>query len=135
LAWTRQMISLRLTQVGDLIGMPHVLGARGPDAYDCWGLCVEVYSRAGVRLPDYGAGALTREHTKELLDNYVPNHALWIQKPEDWCFAYSARPGHLGLCIQDRVLHSARKLGVVLQKLDQFKMIYPNVMFARWRDE
>jgi len=128
------MIELRITQIQDLIGKPHVLGARGPDAYDCWGLCVEVYARAGVRLPDYGAGALTRERAKQLSNNHVPNHALWIQKPENWCFVYCARQGHIGINIQDRVLHSARKLGVVLQRLDQFKMIYPDMAFARWRE-
>jgi len=128
------MIELRITQIQDLIGKPHVLGARGPDAYDCWGLCVEIYARAGVRLPDYGAGALTRDDAKQLVNNMAPNHALWIQKPEDWCFVYCGRLGHIGLSIHDRVLHSARALGVVLQRLDQFKLAYPNVMFARWRE-
>jgi cell wall-associated NlpC family hydrolase len=128
------MISLRITQIGDLIGKPHKLGASGPDAYDCWGLCVEVYARAGVCLPAYDAGALSHARTRDLVNNMAPNHALWIQRPEDWCFAYCSRLGHIGLCVQDRVLHSAHTLGVVLQRLDQFKTIYPNTMFARWKE-
>jgi cell wall-associated NlpC family hydrolase len=36
------------------IGKPWVSGARGPDAFDCWGLLYEVYKvRYGVTLPLY----------------------------------------------------------------------------------
>lgn len=37
----------------DLIGIPFADLGRGPDAYDCWGLVVEVSRRLGKRLPDY----------------------------------------------------------------------------------
>jgi cell wall-associated NlpC family hydrolase len=36
----------------DLIGKPFVLGARGPDSFDCYGLVMEVLGRAGQRVPD-----------------------------------------------------------------------------------
>jgi hypothetical protein len=40
--------------VSDLIGCPFVAGARGPDAYDCYGLVRELYRRAhGVEIPNF----------------------------------------------------------------------------------
>jgi cell wall-associated NlpC family hydrolase len=39
-------------EFADLIGKPFVLGARGPLAFDCYGLVMEVLARAGQRVPD-----------------------------------------------------------------------------------
>lgn len=36
----------------DLLGKPFRWGARGPDAFDCWGLVMAVFRRAGVDLKD-----------------------------------------------------------------------------------
>ncbi|MFK3740975.1 C40 family peptidase [Massilia sp. TN1-12] len=44
-----------MADVSDLIGTPFVYGARGPAAYDCYGLVMECARRDGVRLPDFGA--------------------------------------------------------------------------------
>lgn len=38
----------------DLIGVPFRYGARGPDAFDCYGLVMEMHRRAGLTLPDFG---------------------------------------------------------------------------------
>lgn len=40
-------------EYGDLIGCPFRLGARGPDEFDCYGLVMELYRRAGQSVPDY----------------------------------------------------------------------------------
>lgn len=37
----------------DLIGKPFEYSGRGPDKFDCYGLAVEIYKRAGFTLPDY----------------------------------------------------------------------------------
>lgn len=37
----------------DLLGKRFEYGGRGPDAFDCYGLAVELYRRAGLALPDY----------------------------------------------------------------------------------
>jgi len=37
----------------DLLGKPFEYGARGPDAFDCYGLACELYRRSGLQLPDY----------------------------------------------------------------------------------
>lgn len=48
----RPMIAL----VNETIGSPWKLGARGPKAFDCWGLvCFAYLRRFGVALPGHGA--------------------------------------------------------------------------------
>src|SRR5690606_16899660 len=37
------------------LGEPYVWGAAGPDAWDCSGLMLEAWARAGVALPHYSA--------------------------------------------------------------------------------
>lgn len=41
--------------VSDLIGVRFVDSGRDPaKGLDCWGLCMEVYRRMGITVPDYG---------------------------------------------------------------------------------
>lgn len=37
----------------DLVGKAYRNGGRGNDAYDCWGLVIEIYRRQGITLNDY----------------------------------------------------------------------------------
>lgn len=39
----------------DLLGRPFAYGGRGPERYDCYGLAIEIYRRAGLTLPDYAS--------------------------------------------------------------------------------
>lgn len=41
-----------MIDVGDLVGLPYRDGGRGPDAYDCYGLVIEIFRRAGKSMPD-----------------------------------------------------------------------------------
>jgi len=41
----------------DLIGVPFEYGARGPNAYDCYGLLMEMYRRVGLNITDYGSSS------------------------------------------------------------------------------
>jgi len=53
----------------DLLDKRYEKGARGPDAYDCYGLVMEVFKRAGVALPDYGC-AESPEGVAELITRF-----------------------------------------------------------------
>jgi len=128
------MIDLRLDALQDLIGKPYARSARGPDAFDCWGLCAEVYRRAGFTLPDYRDGHLTHKQTSALIKGLAQDHADWIDAPEPWCFVYDKHDGHIGLFVRGYVLHSARPLGVTLQRLEHFALVHPRIAFARWRE-
>lgn len=46
-----------MVDFADLIGAPFAYGARGPDAFDCYGLVLELARRDGKTLPDFGNGA------------------------------------------------------------------------------
>lgn len=45
----------------DLIGRPFVRGARGPEAYDCYGLILEMNRREGLELPDFHSPDTVRD--------------------------------------------------------------------------
>lgn len=42
-----------MTEFADLIGIPFVWGARGPHAYDCYGLVMEMARRSGCPVPEF----------------------------------------------------------------------------------
>lgn len=124
-------LDLTPEDVQDLIGKPHARDARGPDKFDCWGICMEVYARLGVALPDYATQGLTHTEIQELSNGHSKDRADWIKKPEPWCFVFA--DGHMGLFHSGRVLHSARGIGCIWQRLDEFQIVYPKTRFARWR--
>jgi cell wall-associated NlpC family hydrolase len=128
------MIDLHPDAIQDLIGKRYAIGARGPDSFDCWGVCAEVYRRAGRALPDYRAASLTHAQTRALVQDIAPDHADWIATPEPWCFVFDRRSGHMGLFWRGYVLHAARGKGVVMERIDHFELAYPSLAFARWRD-
>ena len=126
------MKDLKPEDVQDLIGKPHARDARGPEFYDCWGIAAEVYSRLGIQLPDYSTKGLRHSEIQDLSNGHAKDHADWIDKPEPWCFVFA--DGHMGLFHSGRVLHSARKIGCIWQRLEEFQTVYPDAKFARWRD-
>jgi len=126
------MNDLHIADVQDLIGRPYVHGARGPEAFDCWGVCAEVYRRRGVELPDYEVRHLNHAQTLALIMGNVDDHAEWIDEPDDWAFVFDERSGHIGLHWRGSVMHAARGLGVVVCPLRQFVQMHPRSRFARW---
>jgi cell wall-associated NlpC family hydrolase len=46
-------MALSFSLYGDLLGKPWREDARGPDAYDCLGLAIEVQRRRGLAVPDF----------------------------------------------------------------------------------
>ena len=71
--------------IDDLIGLPYLKGGRGPDAYDCWGLCEEVCRRAGVEVPSVRTPPTRADRndlfcsTKEIFTK--------VSRPSPWCLA------------------------------------------------
>lgn len=51
------MDSTKRVAIADLIGIPFEFGGRGPDSFDCYGLLMEMYSRIGKSIPDYGSAS------------------------------------------------------------------------------
>lgn len=44
-----------IVEYEDLIGVPFEWGGRGPDSYDCYGVCRELLRRCGKYAPDYNS--------------------------------------------------------------------------------
>lgn len=68
----------------DLLGKPFRLGGRGPNDYDCWGLCLELGRRVGLAFPNdftpsnvYDQDALIRLHADDDFER--------LEKPEPYC--------------------------------------------------
>lgn len=103
--------------VGDLVGRPFERGARGPHAFDCWGLVLEVRRRMHLPLPpDYAGADLPRLKVLELFRNARPPG--WA-RCEMRTGAVVIVPGacHAGILLGARVLHTQPHSGAVADTL------------------
>jgi len=114
----------------DLLDKPFKLGARGPDKYDCWGLCLEIGKRVGIDYPLFFTPTETEEQDQAIK---VVSESLFeeIDKPEPYCIAtFRIHPpfvDHCGIVLFDTFyfLHTITNHRVVRQRLDVYnKRLY-----------
>lgn len=124
------------------IGLPYREGARGPDAYDCYGLVAEVYRAGrGILLPDWyqdapGPQAASRAIAAAVAGEVDGGRSLQVDEPVDWDIAVvgsNRRPHHVGIVFAGGVLHAARAFGSTWHRLPRFMSIYPRTEFYRWQ--
>ena len=109
--------------IKDLIGKPFIDGGRGPDAYDCWGVCIEALSRIGYQLPDYPISAMDKVSISAAIQ--VEKQA-WqeIADPQSGCVVVMRLGSHTlinhcGVYIgQGRMIHIRDKTGVVIERIE-----------------
>ena len=95
-----------------LPGAPYVRGARGPRAFDCWGLVLEVRRRLGLPAPpDFASGALTLADMRALFRGERP--AGWQRSALALGAIVLAPDAHAGVLVGSRVLHAQARSGVV----------------------
>jgi cell wall-associated NlpC family hydrolase len=108
--------------LSDLLGKRFQYGARGPEAYDCYGLCMEIYRRLGKKLPEFGSAVMP-----SLIDKMVAEgRAAFteIVMPEPCCLVlFKVRPpyvSHIGVVLEDktRFIHIMRNTSVCIERLD-----------------
>lgn len=120
----------------DLIGKPFRYGARGPEFYDCYGLCMEVYRRRGAELPDFGSSPSSSLIHRMILDNR--RLFLELAAPEPWCLVtFMVRPpytSHIGVVLEDgaRFLHILRSTRVCIERLDSQLWGRRITSYLRW---
>jgi cell wall-associated NlpC family hydrolase len=108
----------------DLIGKPFRWGARGPDAFDCYGLVVEMNRRAGHAVPPYVSPTdsqdIARLITGEAITRWMPC------KPRPGAlitFRIGRHVSHVGYLLpRERFIHCwERTGGVTVERLDEWE--------------
>jgi len=130
--------------INDYIGKPWQQNACGPNAFDCWGLILDIYrQRLSIELPTIvvdpysvkgAAKALTQGCNDACSKNLVgeveqdyQDFDIIMVKNKTVCY-------HVGLIVGGRVLHVAHNdsKGVVLDRLESFKQVAGNYTVYRW---
>lgn len=122
-----------MIDLNDLIGKQFENHGRGPDAFDCWGLAMEVMRRGGRQLPDYlvdadATGDINAKYSS-LLFSCMSGVGCWheLKGPEPMAIvAIKNRPGlvtHIGVCLDNgRVIHISRKSNVMIEQLSSIRL-------------
>jgi cell wall-associated NlpC family hydrolase len=96
-----------------LVGRPYALGARGPAAYDCWGLVLEARRQLGLPLPpDFASATLDPVAIDALFHHARPSNWRRVELTMGGVML-APDGGHAGVHLAGRVLHANRRAGVV----------------------
>jgi cell wall-associated NlpC family hydrolase len=127
-----------LPVVEGLVGKPFQWGARGPDAYDCWGLVTAALQGVGLPVPpDLMKAEDGVKDTTRTLESEIAT-PLWVRQgtpqPGDVVALSTHRLiHHLGLWTPWGVLHTLERCGAVVNQLTQLRMMgYSRIEFYRW---
>jgi cell wall-associated NlpC family hydrolase len=123
-----------------LVGTPFGWNARGPDAYDCWGLVIEARRSLGLPTPDVWS--------EWLLEDGGPNsycvmdaeskRDLWVRNdnPEAGdIVAMSTHKliHHVGLNTPFGVLNTTRELGATVDSRQRLRELgYKRIEYFKW---
>jgi cell wall-associated NlpC family hydrolase len=105
-----------------LIGKKFGYGGRGPDTFDCYGLCIEAYRLIGSELPETGS-AVMPSVIDRLVEKNRPEFTQ-IERPTPFCLVTFSikRPytSHIGIVLDDciRFLHIEQKMTACIERLD-----------------
>lgn len=106
----------------DLIGKKFLYDGRGPEFFDCYGLCVEVYKRLGKNLPEF----ISARDPKGIGITVNENMSLFekIEKPEPFCLItlMIIKPfvSHIGVVLEDceRFINIFQKRNVCIEYIN-----------------
>jgi len=122
----------------EYLGKPWIVGANGPDAFDCWGLLEDIYEKQkGIRLSRYNN---IRKEDKIEVSNAIAKAMCidWqkLDKPVHLCAVGLSnlphRIFHVGCFIQKNkgyVIHTEKKSGCVIEPLDKIISKWKYVSF------
>lgn len=126
----------------DLLGKEFAYGGRGPEAYDCWGLCEEIYRRLGRPCPSYFTPADRDRKSVAAAIEYcaIMDNFRRLSAPEPFCFVTFTvrRPyvSHVGIVMEDcrTFLHIMAKSRVTRERLDSIVWRDRVRGYYRWED-
>ena len=114
--------AFKLLNFNNLIGKPFNHGSKGPDSYDCYGLCREVLRRVGIYIPDKDRFEdLTMRHSaiEQGKSQYTK-----LEGPEPFSMVTFKLRGnyvtHMGIVLEDgrRFIHILKSRCVAIERLD-----------------
>ena len=115
----------------DLLGKPFLLGGRGPNHYDCWGICLEIGRRVKIQYPtDFTPTDTINQDI--IIQSVKDQNFIKIDKPEPFCIVtFKITPpfiDHCGIIMSDcrHFLHTMSNHSVTLQRLDH-KILLPRL--------
>jgi len=113
------MLDLPVPEYLDLLGKPYVRGARGPDAYDCYGLAKEMFARAGNTVPDFDCPGSLEEIEALISDKSRRWRRVPIGTPGALLtFRVDGYGAHVGFMLKnDRFIHAWESTGVTTERL------------------
>lgn len=104
-----------------LIGKPFVRGARGPDAFDCYGLILELNKLEGIDVPDFKSP----DGIRDVADIVDREKGAWTIVPRTTIgatllFRIEDRGAHVGYLVsRDTFIHADEVMGVMLSRLSR----------------
>ena len=112
-------------KLSDLLYCHYEKGGCGPHGYDCWGLCREVYRRAGRNLPVY-SDYLTRLDVASVICKVRDESGDFIEIPKPEYLAIIllmlGRNLHTGIVLEDgKFIHVMKNLNVSIERLDSLR--------------
>jgi len=123
-------------KIDDLIMARYEEGARGPEAYDCFGLFAELCRRRGMPIPDHPSPADLRLREAKIMEVAI-NEWEPLRQPEVGC-AVVIRIGpwvsHIGMVIEgNKFIHANKSTGITVASLDDVLWVRRIAGFYRYR--
>lgn len=111
-----------------LIGLPFERGARGPAAFDCWGLVLEMRRRLGLPVPpDFATGGdFTRQQAHELFAEH-PRTGWRCTPLRHGGVILTACAAHAGVHVAGRIVHAQSTAGVVAWSLGHWATAFGDI--------
>jgi len=117
--------------VDGFIGKPFAYGARGPHAFDCWGLVLAL--RAALELPvppDFASRTMAARHHRQWFAEAL--EPPLVVETRAGAVAYDEVSAHAGICWAGRVVHAMDRSGVVAWPLGRWLAAFPASRFYEW---
>lgn len=132
------------TILSGLIGKPFVINARGPEAYDCWGIVTHVLKELGIEIPmdwcapddpskkeEYWAYTMTeiekQTHENSWTRTDTPVYGNVVAMSRNRIMS------HVGILTPFGILHATEKFGVVLSTEKELRDVgYRRIEYYSW---
>lgn len=111
----------------DLLLKKFEKGGRGPNGYDCWGLCMEVLKRAGIDMIDFEDWVCDDLARSKVILEHQKKCFIKLTKPEPFCMVTfkvaTIYINHMGVVLENcqEFIHIREETGVAIEKLDDLK--------------